>query len=428
MLPVGFTTLIEHTIDTCLKAQVNHIVVVVDRFEDQLKYHLRDYVGVEVVKMDKSRGSADSFILGLSSTTSDFVHVLFGDHFIEETDLISFLSHENKECMLVSRLKEDQRNWIACTCESNQFISFGAHHRGDLLNYQMAALSVHKRFNEVAKLNPGRFQNLKVGVGSPLEHFIEESMNEYVKTYPIESIECNEAFFDIDKPWHILELNAYIVKKQTVALTQDELGNHTIIDKSARIDGFVKSGENVIIGKNVWIQGNVILGDNVILEQGSIIEANVMINHDTSIFNHAKIHSYSCIGSRNKCDQGFEFLTGVTMDHVYMVHYGEYYGLIGENSDLGAGTTCGTLRFDDQKTEHVIKDRKETPLYFSNASYLGDYTRTGVGALLMPGVKVGSYSVVGSGVVLNRDVKDHTLIYEEQNLKEIPWGPDKYGF
>ncbi len=114
--------------------------------------------------------------------------------------------------------------------------------------------------------------------------------------------------------------------------------------------------------------------------------------------------------------------------HVYCVHYGEYYGLIGENTDLGAGTTSGTLRFDDQLSAHYVRGRKEFPTNYANASYLGDYCRTGVSALLMPGVKVGAYSVVGSGVVLQRDVKDHTLIYVKQELVEESWGVDKYGW
>ena len=60
--------------------------------------------------------------------------------------------------------------------------------------------------------------------------------------------------------------------------------------------------------------------------------------------------------------------------------------------------------------------------------FLGDYCRTGVNAIFMPGVKVGVYSVVGAGVVLKRDVPDHTLIYTEQTLTEKPWGPEKYGW
>ena len=207
-----------------------------------------------------------------------------------------------------------------------------------------------------------------------------------------------------------------------------DLAEGASLDPSARIEGIVKLGKNSRIGRNVWIQGNVIIGDECVLDQGAIVMGNVMIGAQTKVLNGAKIHSHSTIGPRNWLDQGFEFLGGLTMDHVYMVHYGEFYGMIGDHSDLGAGTTCGTLRFDDQNTQHTTKGHKETPQNYANASYMGDYTRTGVGALLMPGVKVGAYSVVGSGVILSEDVEDKTLIYVEQTQKKVPWGPEKYGW
>jgi UDP-N-acetylglucosamine diphosphorylase / glucose-1-phosphate thymidylyltransferase / UDP-N-acetylgalactosamine diphosphorylase / glucosamine-1-phosphate N-acetyltransferase / galactosamine-1-phosphate N-acetyltransferase len=214
----------------------------------------------------------------------------------------------------------------------------------------------------------------------------------------------------------------------TQALTQHELAEGASIDPMAQVEGFVRLGKNSHIGRNVWVKGNLIVGDNTQIDQGVIIEGNVMIGDACTIMNHAKIHGLSCIGSRNMLDQGFEFLGGMSMEHVYMVHYGEFYGLVGENSDLGAGTTSGTLRFDDQSSTHVVKGRKEVPNNFSNSTYLGDYTRTGVAALLMPGVKVGAYSVVGSGVILSEDVADRTLVFVDQKLIKKPWGTDKYGW
>jgi bifunctional UDP-N-acetylglucosamine pyrophosphorylase/glucosamine-1-phosphate N-acetyltransferase len=115
------------------------------------------------------------------------------------------------------------------------------------------------------------------------------------------------------------------------------------------------------------------------------------------------------------------------MEGAYSYHYGEYWGVVGRNSDLGAATVCGTLRFDDQLTIHRVRNRREIPRTGANASYLGDYTRTGVNAILMPGVKVGAYSVVGAGVILNEDLPNNTLVYAKQELVTRPWGPERYG-
>ena len=104
------------------------------------------------------------------------------------------------------------------------------------------------------------------------------------------------------------------------------------------------------------------------------------------------------------------------------------YGVVGEHSDLGAATVCGTLRFDDGRTPHLIKGRKEIPAEGSNATYIGDFCRTGVNVTFWPGKKVGAYAVIGAGTVLDRDVPDHTLIYPKQQLEMREWGPERYGW
>ena len=64
----------------------------------------------------------------------------------------------------------------------------------------------------------------------------------------------------------------------------------------------------------------------------------------------------------------------------------------------------------------------------ANASYLGDYSRTGVNAILMPGVKVGAYSCVGAGVILYEDLPSRQLVLARQELVRRPWGPERYGW
>ena len=112
----------------------------------------------------------------------------------------------------------------------------------------------------------------------------------------------------------------------------------------------------------------------------------------------------------------------------YLYHYMHVYGIIGENADLGAATVCGSLRFDDGETTHRILGRKEIPKDYSDACYIGDYCRTGVNAMLMPGVKMGAYSIVGAGVLLEQDLPSKTLVYTKQELHYKPWNSDKYGW
>ena len=106
----------------------------------------------------------------------------------------------------------------------------------------------------------------------------------------------------------------------------------------------------------------------------------------------------------------------------------EFYGVIGTGTDLGAATVCGTLRFDDGDTEHRVKGRRERPQKHANAAFIGDYARTGVNAIIMPGRKVGVYSIVGPGVILAEDLSDRTVVMARQEQERKAWGPERYGW
>ncbi|HET6784778.1 MAG TPA: sugar phosphate nucleotidyltransferase [Erysipelotrichaceae bacterium] len=429
MFPIANKPLIAYTVEALIEAGIEHIIIVSKTHTDPIRSYFKNIKQIEIIEVTQTKGSAESFVYGMERVVGNDICVLFGDCLIQKEDLIPFIQTSSSYCALVSQLREHSSNWIACQVKGDKLIQFGGHQRGNEMTHHMAGFTCDRDFLFIAEHNPNRFTQLKVGVGSPFESFIEESLNEIIKEgKTIKIIESKEPVFDCDKPWHALEANAYMTNKLCGQLTKNTFSEGSFIDDTARVEGYVQLGTNSKIGHNVWIKGNVIIGDNTIIENGVILEGNIVIGDECTLYNHCKVHSHTVIGNRNKFDQGFEFLSGVTLDHVYCVHYGEYYGLIGENTDLGAGTTSGTLRFDDQLSAHYVKGRKELPSNYANASYLGDYCRTGVGALLMPGVKVGAFSVVGSGVVLQRDVRDNTLIYVKQELIEEEWGVDKYGW
>ena len=49
---------------------------------------------------------------------------------------------------------------------------------------------------------------------------------------------------------------------------------------------------------------------------------------------------------------------------------------------------------------------------------LGDNVKTGIGALLMPGVKVGDDSWVGPGLVVERDLPPKSMAFVKQNWEQ----------
>ena len=68
---------------------------------------------------------------------------------------------------------------------------------------------------------------------------------------------------------------------------------------------------------------------------------------------------------------------------------------------MGAGAALANLRLDDG----VIQSSGKNKL----GVMIGMHVRIGVNASIMPGIKIGKGSFVGSGVVLDRDLPEEVL-------------------
>ena len=158
-----------------------------------------------------------------------------------------------------------------------------------------------------------------------------------------------------------------------------------------------------------------------------MLQGPAVVGPGTVIRDYCQIGGHSSLGGRGVYGHGAEF-SGVALDTVYCYHYCEVWGVVGQAVDFGAATVCGNLRFDDGKTAWTVQGRDEVPPHAANAAYLGDFCRTGVNAILMPGRRVGVYTCVGPGVVVYEDIPDRQLVLLKQELQTRPWGPERYGW
>ena len=428
-LKIAGKSLIRYNIESIVAMGVEETIVVVnEEHRRELENLLFDIENIKFMTDQSNLGSAESLVIGaeLLSDTKEFI-VLYGDTIIEQIDLEKLLKAK-KPTVLLGKLKESSRNWIGASIENGFIKSIGAHYRGDSISHQFAGFLFDELLLEEVKKTPDYFPNVKVGVGAPKERFIEAALLKSLEKRSLHAIECNGYFFDIDKPWHMLEANEFMVNHFCNTLQENQLAEGATISKDATIHGHVKLGKNSRIGDRVVIHGNLIVGDNTIIDNGAIFNGNAVIGDHTAIRNYCIIYDGVSIGSHCIFDHCAEFLGGMVMDKVYLYHYGEFYGAIGSHTDIGAATVCGTLRFDDGETEHVVNGRKEVPLYFSNAAYLGDYCRTGVNTIIMPGCKIGAYSVLGAGSIIDKDIEKNSLVFVKQDLIIKKWSEKKYGW
>lgn len=432
MVPVANRPVISYMAETLKGIGIENIIIAGGNMSEQIGNYFRNDTAVKIIKTDAAKGTAFTLKEAARYVSEDSFLVLYGDTIIEEQDLKALMEsveETNVPAALIEPLNDEPSNdWICCAVDNGKIYNITGHPRYKC-SHRFCGFALTVDVLKYVERNSGLFTNVNVGVmAPPNEGYLEMSLADYISDgNNINAIETTGFFIDIDKPWHILEANDFMVRKLCLKLTSNITGEDAEIDPSAVIEGFVKLGRGSKIGRNVVIKGNIIVGDNTLIDNGTIIEGYAVIGNDCIIRNYCQIGIGSSIGNRCIVEHCAEF-SGIAMDRVHLYHYMEIGGIIGTCTDIGAATVCGGLRFDDGKSEHRICGRRERPNKYANCSYIGDFCRTGVNAIIMPGYKTGAYSIVGPGVVLNEDLPDNTLIMVEQQTVKKYWGPEKYGW
>lgn len=445
-LPVGAKPLICHTLEQLEEVGIQEVTIVAGHLESQLRQAVMEIdnktMTIDWVSQPAPVGTAEALQRYLESVSSDgekrqdnpeAVLVMYGDVFMWADDVKRLMEcHLKSQAALtlaVASLEEDPPNdWICARVESDRVKRVLAHPRG----------SVSHRFAGAFVFGADTFPYVAAtgAYGAPVQvGVMPDSERDLVTTIDlilnrgmdVAAVECREPTFDLDKPWHLLEANRVYARRVAGGLTENIIHPSAYVDSTARIDGYVHLGEGARIEGPCIIKGNVVAGAGTVIRDGAILMGNTVIGEECSIAHGCYIDSDSVIGDRCIVDHAAEFF-GVLMENVYLYHYMEIAGIVGRSTDIGAGSVCGTLRFDDGKTTHRVKGRPEQPATGANVSYIGDFCRLGVNAILMPGAKVGPYSLVGPGVILDHDLPERTRIFVQQTHTTAPWGPERYGW
>ncbi len=412
---------------------IDNFVVVTGHNEGQVREALGELKNVTFVRQSQRDGTAKATLLALKeiSSAEEFI-VAYGDVVLEQKDVSALIqAHRDNSAVataLVQRLNPplDSRDWICADLDGSKIAQVEGHPRH--ASHRLVGLfTFHKEVIPFIERNPGVMRSVPVGGMPPLEAELAQSVQMIVESgREVAAVEAQGFVVDIDKPWHILEATHFVVNELRQQFDEDIIAPTAKVDDSAEIEGRIVLGENCVIGKRVVISGFLFADKGTKIVNGSILRGRVILGQNCKIRDYCLLGD-SVLGHRCIVGHGAEF-EGVAFNTVYLYHYCEIFGVLGEAVDIGAATVCGTLRFDDSETVHKVFGRREIPHIGANASYIGDFSRTGVNAILMPGVKVGSYCCVGPGVVLYEDLPHRTLVLVQQNLERRQWGPERYGW
>ena len=438
-IPIANKPIVRRVVETLVEAGCQRIIVVVGHHAQQVRGALADIPNVVFVTQQSLDGTADAVLTASAHLEDQPYLVVYGDTVTTPDNLRNFIkafrASDVEATALVQALgDEDPCDWL-CAGIGTEAVENGSiskingiegHPRGG--SHRLCGVYAFKSSATPYLLrNPGIVTRVPVGGMPPPESEIAQSVQLIVddgKT--VLAVQAEDFFVDVDKPWHVLEANNRFVDYLTKQVTEDHIAAGAKISDAAEINGHVVLGKNSVIGPRVVVNGTLIAGANNNITNGAILHGRILVGDQCRISDYCDVSS-SAVGNRCIIGHGAE-MAGVLFDKVYLYHYCEMSGVFGCATDIGAATVCGTLRFDDKDTPIQVEGRYEVPPYGANATYMGDYCRTGVNAMIMPGRRIGSYSVVGPGVILYDDVPSKTMVMAKQELVTKPWGPERYGW
>ena len=203
----------------------------------------------------------------------------------------------------------------------------------------------------------------------------------------------SEDWIDIGRPWDLLEANHW-------ALTRMK---HKPL-------GLIEEGAHLV--------GPVTVAETARVRSGAYVEGPAFIDEEADIGPNCYIRPCTSIGRKTRVGNACEIKNSIIMDNSHIGHL-SYVGdsIIGERGNLGAGTITANYRLDAGTIKMMVKDKLVDSERRKLGAVLGDDVKTGINALLMPGVKVGNDSWIGPNLMVQRDLPPKSRAFLKQEVE-----------
>lgn len=386
-------------------------ILVDDRVEDYRYYLQNESISFFDSLVDALQGVSNLLIIDV-------------DYYFD-FETLKWLLHTTDNTILVQEKSEQYKaiHGMGVKVEGQQVIKIIGHGRDHYVDYMMAgAMMLNSEVLDLVMITPLGMEDVVSG-GMPLQKlYLENVVSQAIsKEISIKYHLLESPILNIAYPWHLLEAN-----QKEASRTFETNYSKEQVDDSSVVLGPLSMGEGSSIQYNCVVKGNVRIGKNTKIAHGVIIDENVIIGDNCTINHYAYITKNTVIGNGVKLGYHSE-VGGLIMDGAAIVHQCEMYGVVGRKVDIGAGTLFGILRFDDQQTMIKVGGLRMANQSTSYA-FIGDYSRTGVGNLILPGVRIGSYCAIAPGAIVDADIKHETLVLVEQEKQYKSWTPAKYNW
>ena len=398
LLKVLGEPILKKTISGFLKFGINSFIIVTHFMEDKIKsYLVKEFPSSEFtfIHQEKIEGTGHAFLLAKNEIKEDFFIGVNGDCIFSEPLLEQTVNAARKNSIsLGGKYTEETKNFGIILVDDNEKpTKIVEKPSKEDIPKGYANIGLYSLSSDIFDILEVKHKNKEIS--SRGEYEITDSINGLLSQHKFPTtlvkFDDEDYWFDLGRPWSILEANEVLLSK---------------------INDFREG----IIEENVHIKGKIILRKGAILRSGSYIEGPAFFDEGSDIGPNCYIRKFSFFGKNSRVGNGCEVKNSIIGDNTHAAHL-SYIGdsVIGDNCNLGAGTITANLRIDKKTIPVVVRDKKEDSGRRKLGVIMGDGVETGIGALLMPGVKIGSNSWIGAGTIVGEDVSSDSIYFSTQN-------------
>jgi len=394
LIPVGGKTVVEHVLEAVKGAGINEVVVVVHYKAEKLKNFLGNGskygIRIDYVHQNEMKGTADAIKIVEPHVEEDFF-LIYGDLLTTSEAIKNVIEgHEEKKPTITMAVVQVDRpeNYGIVKLEGSYIADILEKPREAPTNLANAGIYLFSKeiFDKIQQtpLSPRG----ELEITDSLKLLLREKRQILAVQIP------QKDWFDIGRPWDLLEANKWALSGMT-----------------PEVKGKIED--------NIHLIGAVAVAEGARIRSGAYVEGPVFIGEDSDVGPNCYIRPYTHIGKQVHIGNACEIKNSVIMDNTKVGHL-SYVGdsIIGEECNFGAGTLIANYRFDAKSVKIVVKGEVVDTGRAKLGVILGDNVKTGINATLMPGVKVGNNCWIGPNVVVHRDLPENTYVFLKQEIEQ----------
>ena len=396
LISIGGKPLLEHILDSLKANGLSEALIIVHYMADKLEQFFGDgsRFGMEFKYSLQQgvRGTADAAGLAKSYVDEDFL-LIYGDLVVASDVIKKIVSFHKEEkpavTMAVAPVEHPEHYGIVKLKDSHVTdIVEKPSPEGAPTNLANAGIYIlsPEIFEKIEQTSPSKRDEREIT--DSLKLLIQKKRSVLAVRIP------SEEWLDVGRPWDLLEANRRILSGMEPTL-----------------NGEIEDGAHLI--------GPIAVVEGARIHSGAYIEGPVFIDKNSDIGPNCYIRPHTSIGKNVRIGNACEIKNSIIMDKTHIGHL-SYVGdsVVGEDCNLGAGTTVANFRLDGETVKMMIKDEVVDSERKKLGVILGDGVKTGINTLFMPGVKVGHNSWIGPNIVVNRDVPSNAFLLLKQEIEQ----------